>query len=33
MNPNQANKDLKVLTATVWQQRLAIIGLVLCLGL
>src|SRR6202140_5642584 len=33
MNPNQANKDLKVLMATVWQQRLAIIGLVLCLGL
>jgi conjugal transfer pilus assembly protein TraE len=33
MNPNQANKDLKVLLATVWQQRLAIIGLVLCLGL
>jgi len=33
MNPNQANKDLKVLTATVWQQRLAILGLVLCLGL
>ena len=33
MNPNQANKDLKVLTATVWQQRLAILGLTLCLGL
>jgi conjugal transfer pilus assembly protein TraE len=32
MNPNQANKDLKVLLATVWQQRLAIIGLTLCLG-
>jgi len=33
MNPNQATKDLKVLMATVWQQRVAIIGLVLCLGL
>src|ERR1700676_1064340 len=33
MNPNQANKDLKVLMATVWQQRLAILGLVLCLAL
>jgi conjugal transfer pilus assembly protein TraE len=33
MNPNQANKDLKVLLATVWQQRLAILGLVVCLGL
>jgi conjugal transfer pilus assembly protein TraE len=33
MNPNQANKDLKVLMATVWQQRLAILGLVVCLGL
>lgn len=33
MNPNQAQRDLKVLTATVWQQRLAILGLVLCLGL
>ncbi len=33
MNPNQAQRDLKVLAATVWQQRLAILGLVLCLGL
>jgi len=33
MNPNQANKDLKVLMTTVWQQRLAILGLVLCLAL
>lgn len=33
MNPNQANKDLKVLLATVRQQRLAILGLVVCLGL
>jgi len=33
MNPSQANKDLKVLMATVWQQRLAIVGLVFCLGL
>lgn len=33
MNPIQANKDLKVLMATVWQQRLAILGLVVCLGL
>jgi conjugal transfer pilus assembly protein TraE len=33
MNPIQANRDLKVLTATVWQQRLAILGLVLCLAL
>lgn len=33
MNPNQANKDLKVLLATVWQQRLVIIGLAFCLGL
>ena len=33
MNPIQANKDLKVLMTTVWQQRLAILGLVLCLAL
>jgi conjugal transfer pilus assembly protein TraE len=33
MNPTQANKDLKVLLATVRQQRLAILGLVVCLGL
>ena len=33
MNPTQANKDLKVLMATAWQQRMTIIGLVLCLGL
>jgi conjugal transfer pilus assembly protein TraE len=33
MNPIQANRDLKVLMATVWQQRLAILGLVLCLAL
>jgi len=33
MNPQQAQRDLKVLTATVWQQRLTIVGLVLCLGL
>ena len=33
MNPNQANRDLKVLTATLWQQRLVILGLVLCLVL
>ena len=33
MNPNQANKDLKVLLATVRQQRLAILGLVACVGL
>ncbi len=33
MNPNQANKDLKDLLATVRQQRLAILGLVVCVGL
>src|SRR5271169_4298260 len=33
MNPNQANKDLKVLLVTVQQQRLAILGLVVCVGL
>ena len=33
MNPNQANKDLQVLLATVRQQRLAILGLVACVGL
>jgi conjugal transfer pilus assembly protein TraE len=33
MNPNQANKDLKVLLATVRQQGLAILGLVVCVGL
>jgi conjugal transfer pilus assembly protein TraE len=33
MNPNQANKDLKVLAATVWQQRLAILALAVSLVL
>ncbi len=33
MNPNQAKEDLKVLLATVRQQRLAILGLVVCVGL
>jgi conjugal transfer pilus assembly protein TraE len=33
MNPQQAQRDLKVLAATVWQQRLAILGLVGCLAL
>ena len=33
MNPNQANKDLKVLLCTARQQRLAILGLVVCVGL
>ena len=33
MHPYQANKDLKVLLATVRQQRLAILGLVVCIGL
>jgi conjugal transfer pilus assembly protein TraE len=33
MHPGQANKELKALMATVWQQRLAILGLVLCLAL
>lgn len=33
MNPQQAQRDLKLLTTAVWQQRLVILGLVLCLGL